>query len=121
MPKEVSTIAKKFMNNPVEITVGTKNEGTKNVSHEYYVVAGKDRYNGLKRLADSNPDIFSVIFCRTKRDTQKVAERLIEDGYNAAAIHGDLSQNQRDLVMKSSVLVKFRCWSLQMLLPAELM
>ncbi|MDQ7917786.1 DEAD/DEAH box helicase [Mesonia sp. MT50] len=114
MPKEVSTIAKKFMNNPVEITVGTKNEGTKNVSHEYYVVAGRDRYNGLKRLADSNPDIFSVIFCRTKRDTQKVAERLIEDGYNAAAIHGDLSQNQRDLVMKS-----FRSRQIQMLVATD--
>ncbi len=94
MPKEVATIAKKFMRTPVEITVGTKNTGTSNVSHEYYVVSARDRYAALKRLADANPDIFSVIFCRTKRDTQKVAEQLIEDGYNAAALHGDLSQNQ---------------------------
>ncbi|PZW39206.1 ATP-dependent RNA helicase DeaD [Mesonia algae] len=114
MPKEVATIAKKFMKSPVEITVGSKNEGTKNVSHEYYVVAGRDRYNALKRLADANPDIFSVIFCRTKRDTQKVAERLIEDGYNAAALHGDLSQNQRDLVMKS-----FRSRQIQMLVATD--
>jgi len=114
MPKEVATIAKKFMKSPVEITVGSKNEGTKNVSHEYYVVSGRDRYNALKRLADANPDIFSVIFCRTKRDTQKVAERLIEDGYNAAALHGDLSQNQRDLVMKS-----FRSRQIQMLVATD--
>lgn len=114
MPKEVSTIAKKFMRTPVEITVGTKNQGTSNVSHEYYLVNSRDRYAALKRLADANPDIFSVIFCRTKRDTQKVAEQLIEDGYNAAALHGDLSQNQRDLVMKS-----FRSRQIQMLVATD--
>lgn len=114
MPKEVSTIAKKFMNSPVEITVGTKNQGTSNVSHEYYAVNSRDRYPALKRLADANPDIFSVIFCRTKRDTQKIAEQLIEDGYNAAALHGDLSQNQRDLVMKS-----FRNRQIQMLVATD--
>ncbi|MEO8934362.1 MAG: DEAD/DEAH box helicase, partial [Xanthomarina sp.] len=101
MPKEVSNIAKKFMKSPVEITVGNKNESTNQVSHEYYLVNARDRYDALKRLADTNPDIFSVIFCRTKRDTQKVAENLIEDGYSAGALHGDLSQNQRDMVMKS--------------------
>ena len=101
MPKEVSIIAKKFMHNPVEITVGVKNSGVATVRHEYYVAGGRDRYPVLKRLADANPDIFSVIFCRTKRDTQKVAESLIEDGYNAGALHGDLSQNQRDLVMNA--------------------
>lgn len=101
MPKEVSVIAKKFMENPQEITVGNKNESTNTVSHEYYLVNARDRYNALKRLADANPDIFSVVFCRTKRDTQKVAEQLIEDGYNAGALHGDLSQNQRDLVMNA--------------------
>ena len=101
MPKEVSFIAKKFMNNPIEITVGTKNVGSDQVSHEYYLVKSSDRYVALKRLVDANPHIFSVIFCRTKRDTQKVAEKLIEDGYNAGALHGDLSQGQRDLVMKS--------------------
>ncbi len=114
MPKEVSIIAKKFMHNPQEITVGTKNAGTATVQHEYYVVGGRDRYPALKRLADTNPDIFSVIFCRTKRDTQKVAESLIEDGYNAGALHGDLSQNQRDLVMNS-----FRKKQIQMLVATD--
>ena len=114
MPKEVSTIAKKFMRTPVEITVGTKNQGTSNVSHEYYLINSRDRYSALKRLADANPDIFSVIFCRTKRDTQKVAEQLIDDGYNAAAIHGDLSQGQRDMVMKS-----FRNRQIQMLVATD--
>ena len=114
MPKEVSIIAKKFMANPTEITVGHKNTGSKNVSHEYYLVGSRDRYAALKRLADANPQIFSVIFCRTKRDTQKVAEKLIEDGYNAGALHGDLSQNQRDLVMKS-----FRNKQIQMLVATD--
>jgi ATP-dependent RNA helicase DeaD len=101
MPKEVATIAKKFMYDPIEITVGNKNESTNQVSHEYYLVNARDRYQALKRLSDANPEIFSVVFCRTKRDTQKVAENLIEDGYSAGALHGDLSQNQRDMVMKS--------------------
>ncbi|MET7027773.1 DEAD/DEAH box helicase [Sediminicola luteus] len=114
MPKEVATIAKKFMNNPQEITVGTKNSGATTVQHEYYVAGGRDRYPVLKRLADTNPDIFSVIFCRTKRDTQRVAEKLIEDGYNAGALHGDLSQNQRDLVMNS-----FRKKQIQMLVATD--
>ncbi|MAO10133.1 MAG: ATP-dependent RNA helicase [Flavobacteriaceae bacterium] len=114
MPKDVAKIAKKFMHSPVEITVGSKNVGTESVSHEYYLVNARDRYLALKRLADANPDIFSVVFCRTKRDTQKVAEKLIEDGYNAAAIHGDLSQNQRDLVMKS-----FRTRQIQMLVATD--
>jgi len=114
MPKEVSVIAKKFMYDPTEITVGNKNESTSNVSHEYYLVNARDRYQALKRLSDANPDIFSVIFCRTKRDTQKVAENLIEDGYSAGALHGDLSQNQRDLVMKS-----FRNQQIQMLVATD--
>jgi ATP-dependent RNA helicase DeaD len=114
MPKEVARIAKDFMSNPLEVTVGNKNESTSNVSHEYYLVNSRDRYLALKRLADANPDIFSVIFCRTKRDTQKVAEKLIEDGYNAGALHGDLSQNQRDLVMKA-----FRNNQIQMLVATD--
>ncbi|MDA9970477.1 DEAD/DEAH box helicase [Flavobacteriaceae bacterium] len=114
MPKEVSLIAKKFMDSPTEVTVGHKNMGSKNVSHEYFVVGARDRYQALKRLADANPEIFSVIFCRTKRDTQKVAEQLIEDGYNAGALHGDLSQNQRDVVMKS-----FRAKQIQMLVATD--
>ncbi len=114
MPKEVAQIAKKFMHKPQEITVGTKNAGSSTVQHEYYTVGGRDRYAALKRLADANPGIFSVIFCRTKRDTQKVAEKLIEDGYNAGALHGDLSQNQRDLVMNA-----FRKKQVQMLVATD--
>ena len=114
MPNEVAKIARRFMRKPIEITVGTRNQATSTVQHEYYVVSGRHRYQALKRLADANPDIFSVVFCRTKRDTQAVAEKLIEDGYNAAALHGDLSQNQRDLVMKS-----FRARQIQMLIATD--
>jgi ATP-dependent RNA helicase DeaD len=114
MPAEVARIAKQFMSSPVEITVGSKNSGSATVSHEYYCVNARDRYEALKRLADANPDIFSVVFCRTKRDTQAVAEKLIEDGYNAAALHGDLSQAQRDGVMKS-----FRGRQIQMLVATD--
>lgn len=114
MPKEVASIAKKFMHKPQEITVGTKNAGASTVQHEYYAVGGRDRYAALKRLADANPGIFSVVFCRTKRDTQRVAEKLIEDGYNAGALHGDLSQNQRDLVMNA-----FRKKQVQMLVATD--
>ena len=114
MPNEVAKIARKFMRKPIEITVGTRNQATSTVQHEYYIVSGRHRYQALKRLADANPDIFSVVFCRTKRDTQAVAEKLIEDGYNAAALHGDLSQNQRDLVMKS-----FRARQIQMLVATD--
>ena len=114
MPAEVSRIAKQFMHDPVEITVGAKNSGSATVSHEFYLVNARDRYEALKRLADANPDIFSVVFCRTKRDTQAVAEKLIEDGYSAAALHGDLSQAQRDGVMKS-----FRGRQIQMLVATD--
>ncbi|HLO72835.1 MAG TPA: DEAD/DEAH box helicase [Flavobacterium sp.] len=114
MPAEVARIAKQFMAEPKEITVGSKNSGSATVSHEFYVVNARDRYEALKRLADANPDIFSVVFCRTKRDTQAVAEKLIEDGYNAAALHGDLSQAQRDGVMKS-----FRGRQIQMLVATD--
>ncbi len=114
MPAEVARIAKKFMHEPAEVTVGAKNSGSSTVSHEFYVVNARDRYEALKRLADANPDIFSVVFCRTKRDTQAVAEKLIEDGYNAAALHGDLSQAQRDSVMKS-----FRGRQVQMLVATD--
>ncbi len=114
MPREVAKIAKEFMTSPQEITVGHKNQGSVNVSHEYYLVGARDRYPVLKRLADMNPDIFSVVFCRTKRDTQAIAEKLIEDGYNAAALHGDLSQAQRDAVMKA-----FRGRQIQMLVATD--
>lgn len=114
MPQEVARIAREFMRKPLEITVGHKNSGSSTVSHEFYLVNARDRYEALKRLADANPDIFSVVFCRTKRDTQAVAEKLIEDGYNAAALHGDLSQAQRDGVMKS-----FRSRQIQMLVATD--
>ena len=114
MPKEVSRIAMKFMHNPYEISVGEKNTSTDSVRHEYYTIGGRDRYPALKRLVDANPGIFSVIFCRTKRDTQRIAEKLIEDGYNAGALHGDLSQNQRDVVMNS-----FRKKQLQLLVATD--
>lgn len=114
MPKEVALIAKKFMKTPIEITVGQKNASASTVEHLYYVIQARHRYAALKRLADAHPDIFSLVFCRTKRDTQSVAEKLIEDGYNAAALHGDLSQNQRDLVMKA-----FRNKQIQMLVATD--
>ena len=114
MPAEVAKIAKEFMYHPKEITIGHKNQASNNVLHECYIVNGRQRYEALKRLADANPSIFSVVFCRTKRDTQAVAEKLIEDGYNAAALHGDLSQNQRDLVMKG-----FRAKQIQMLVATD--
>lgn len=114
MPNEVAKIARQFMHKPLEITVGSRNQASNAVRHEYYMVNGRHRYQALKRLADANPDIFSVVFCRTKKDTQAIAEKLIEDGYNAAALHGDLSQNQRDLVMKS-----FRARQIQMLVATD--
>ncbi|MFL9843335.1 DEAD/DEAH box helicase [Flavobacterium rhizosphaerae] len=114
MPQEVARIAREFMRKPLEITVGHKNSGSSTVSHEFYLVNARDRYEALKRLADANPDIFSVVFCRTKRDTQAVAEKLIDNGYNAAALHGDLSQAQRDSVMKS-----FRSRQIQMLVATD--
>ncbi|GIM50187.1 DEAD/DEAH box helicase [Capnocytophaga stomatis] len=114
MPNEVAKIARQFMHKPLEITIGTRNQASNSVRHEFYMVNGRHRYEALKRLADANPDIFSVVFCRTKKDTQSVAEKLIEDGYNAAALHGDLSQNQRDLVMKA-----FRAKQIQMLIATD--
>lgn len=84
MPQEVAKIARRFMNKPIEITVGSRNQASNNIRHEYYMVNGRHRYQALKRLADANPDIFSVVFCRTKKDTQAIAEKLIEDGYNVS-------------------------------------
>ena len=100
MPAEVAKIAKRFMHNPEEIVVGTRNEGAKNVRHIYYMVNARDKYLALKRVVDNNPNIYAIIFCRTRRDTQEIADKLIQDGYNAEALHGDLSQQQRDIVMK---------------------
>jgi len=114
MPREVASIAKKYMSNPIEITVGNKNEGAENIKHAYYVVQARDRYLALKRIADMNPDIYGIIFCRTRMETKEVAEWLIKDGYNADALHGDLSQAQRDQVMS-----RFRSKNLQMLVATD--
>src|SRR5215510_11333509 len=101
MPREVRQIASTYMNDPEELTVGEKNQSNRNIEHQYMVVDEKDRYAALKRIVDYNLDIFGVIFCRTKVDTQRVAEHLIRDGYNADSLHGDLTQQQRDKVMRS--------------------
>ncbi|MBR5332070.1 MAG: DEAD/DEAH box helicase [Muribaculaceae bacterium] len=100
MPPEIDKIAKTYMRNPVEFVVGQRNEGSANVNHIYYMVHARDKYLALKRIADNNPSIYAIIFCRTRRDTQEIADKLIQDGYNADALHGDLSQQQRDLTMK---------------------
>lgn len=99
MPAEVEKILNKYMNNPVRISIGQKNSGTANVRHNYYLIKASDRYLALKRLIDYYPSIYGIVFCRTKLETQEVADNLIHDGYNAASLHGDLSQAQRDLVM----------------------
>jgi len=114
MLKEVARIAKNYMNNPVEITVGTQNAGAENIRHIYYQVHARNRYLVLKRIADINPDIYGIVFCRTRMETKEVADKLIKDGYNADALHGDLSQSQRDQVMK-----RFREKSLQMLVATD--
>ncbi len=114
MPREVARIAKNYMNNPVEITVGKQNAGAENIRHIYYQVHAHNRYLALKRIADINPDIYGIVFCRTRMETKDVADKLIKDGYNADAIHGDLSQVQRDHVMK-----RFRERSLQMLVATD--
>lgn len=114
MPKEIEGIARKFMHEPVEFVAGNKNEGAKNVKHIYYMVKAQDKYLALKRIVDNAPDIYGLIFCRTKRETQEVADKLIADGYNADCLHGDLSQAQRDLAMK-----KFRDHVTQLLVATD--
>ncbi len=114
MPADIARIAKKYMHNPQEFVIGTKNEGAANVKHVYYMVNARDKYLALKRVADYNPNIYAIVFCRTRRDTQEVADRLIQDGYNADALHGDLSQQQRDMVMK-----KFRDGVIRMLVATD--
>ncbi len=114
MPKEVRAIMKNYMSDPHELSVGEKNTGNANIDHFYVLVQEKDRFPGLKRILDFNPDIFGLIFCRTRIDTQRVAEMLIKDGYNADSLHGDLTQQQRDRVM-----MKFRERSLQILVATD--
>ena len=114
MPPEIAKIAKNYMHEPQEFVVGTKNEGSSNVHHIYYMVNARDKYLALKRIVDYLPNIYGIIFCRTRATTQEVAAQLIQDGYNADALHGDLSQAQRDAVMK-----KFREHSLQLLVATD--
>lgn len=114
MPAEVRRIASNYMNDPAEITIGTKNSGAVTVSHQAYLVSSKNRYIALKRIADYYPDIYGIVFCRTREETKEIAEKLMADGYNADALHGDLSQAQRDYVMK-----KFRNKNLNMLVATD--
>ncbi|MDE6793287.1 MAG: DEAD/DEAH box helicase [Muribaculaceae bacterium] len=114
MPKEIAGISREFMHDPVEFVAGNKNEGSKNVRHIYYMVKAHDKYLALKRIADNNPDIYGIIFCRTRKETQEIADKLINDGYNADCLHGDLSQAQRDLAMK-----KFRDHVTQLLVATD--
>lgn len=114
MPREVKSISKNYMSDPFELTVGETNQGNTNIEHRFVVTQEKDKYPALKRILDYHPDIFCIIFCRTKSDTQHVAESLMKDGYNADALHGDLTQPQRDKVMK-----KFRQRSLQILVATD--
>ena len=114
MPREVREIAKNYMVNPKELTMGERNQGNENIDHQFIVVDERDKYSALKRFVDYTPDIFGVIFCRTKIDTQKIAEHLIKDGYNADSLHGDLTQMQRDRVMRS-----FKNKTLQLLVATD--
>ncbi len=114
MPAEIARITGKYMKNPREIIIGNKNESTANVKHIYYMVNAKDKYLTLKRIADFYPSIYGIVFCRTKIETQEIADKLIRDGYNADALHGDLSQQQRDYVMN-----KFRIRNIQLLVATD--
>ena len=114
MSREIEKIARNYLNNHKEIVVGSRNEGAEKVNHIYYLVNAKDKYPALKRLVDFYPRIFAIIFCRTKLETQEIADKLIRDGYNAEALHGDLSQQQRDLTMQ-----KFRNHNVQFLVATD--
>ncbi len=114
MPRDVRRIAQRYMTKPEEITIGQKNKGADNVSHHYYVVTASNKYLTLKRLADINPDIYGIVFCRTRAETKDIAGKLMNDGYNADALHGDLSQAQRDNVMS-----RFRKGNLQLLIATD--
>lgn len=114
MPREVATIAKRYLNKPKEITIGNKNEGNANIKHVHYMVSAKHKYLALKRIADYYPNIYGIVFCRTRKETQEIADALIKDGYNADALHGELSQAQRDYVMQ-----KFRIRALQILVATD--
>ena len=114
MSREIEKIAQNYLHDHKEIVVGSRNEGAENVNHVYYMVNAKDKYLALKRVVDYYPRIFAIIFCRTKRETQEIADKLIHDGYNAESLHGDLSQQQRDLTMQ-----KFRQHMTQLLVATD--
>lgn len=114
MPNEIVGLTRRYMKDPETIEMAKRNMAAENVQHICYVVNARDRYNALKRVADMNPDIYGIVFCRTRRETQEVADKLIQDGYNADSLHGDLSQAQRDLVMG-----RFRKKQLQMLVATD--
>ena len=114
MPQEIAKITRKYMSNPMEITIGRKNEGAQNVKHIYFMVHAKDKYLALKRIVDYYPNIYGIVFCRTRKETQEIADKLIQDGYDADSLHGDLSQAQRDYVMN-----KFRLRNLQLLIATD--
>ena len=114
MPKEVMKITKDYMFSPHQIEIASRNVGAENVEHHYYMVNARDRYKALRRICDVNPDIYGIVFCRTRRETKDVAEKLMQDGYNADAIHGELSQQQRDHVMG-----RFRKKTLQILVATD--
>ena len=114
MSPEIARIAKTYLHDAKEITIGTKNEGSKNVNHVAYIVHAKDKYLALKRVADFYPQIYGIVFCRTRKETQEIADKLIQDGYSADSLHGELSQAQRDLVMQ-----KFRQRHLQLLVATD--
>ena len=114
MPPDMVKLSKKYMTDPIEISAGSKQEANTNVTHQYYKINNRDRYPALKRAVDIAPDIYGIIFCRTRAETKEVAERLAEDGYNTDALHGDLSQAQRDYVMN-----KFRNRQLQLLIATD--
>lgn len=114
MSPEIARIAKKYLHDAKEITIGRKNEGTANVKHVVYVVHAKDKYETLKRVVDYYPKIYAIIFCRTRKETQEIADKLMQEGYNADSLHGDLSQAQRDVVMQ-----KFRIRNLQLLVATD--
>ncbi len=114
MSPVISSIAAKYMNHPMEVTIGTRNSSSDQVTHGYYLVHARDKYKVLKRIADFEPDIYGIVFCRTRIETQEIASKLMDDGYNADALHGDLSQAQRDAVMQ-----KFRSRNLRLLVATD--
>ncbi|MDR1676131.1 MAG: DEAD/DEAH box helicase [Tannerella sp.] len=114
MPQEIARITKQYMHDPQEIVIGNKNEGNENIRHIYYMVHARDKYLALKRLVDYYPNVYGIIFCRTRKETQEIADKLIQDGYNADSLHGELSQAQRDYVMQ-----KFRIRNLQLLVATD--